>query len=67
MPKFNYRSINEENLIDLINIANKYDVPTQTIGKVNVTNKLEINDLIELNRDEIKASFFDSFEHIMNQ
>ncbi len=60
-------SINEENLIDLINIANKYDVPTQTIGKVNVTNKLEINNLIELNRDEIKASFFDSFEHIMNQ
>ena len=60
-------SINEENLIDLINIANKYDVPTQTIGKVNVTNKLEINDLIELNRDEIKTSFFDSFEHIMNQ
>ena len=60
-------SINEKNLIDLINIANKYDVPTQTIGKVNVTNKLEINDLIELNRDEIKASFFDSFEHIMNQ
>ena len=60
-------SISEDKLIDLINIANKYDVPTQTIGKVNNTNRIEINDLINLERANVHKSFFDSFEKIINQ
>ena len=60
-------SIDEDKLIDLINIANKYDVPTQTIGRVNNSNRLEINDLINLSRDEVSNSFFNSLEEIMNK
>ena len=60
-------SISEEKLIDLINIANKYDVPTQTIGKVNNTNRIEINDLINIERANVHNSFFNSLEKIMNQ
>ena len=60
-------SINEEKLIDLINIAKKYDVPTQTIGRVNNNNRLEINDLINLKRDDVSKPFFNSLEEIMNK
>ena len=60
-------SIEEENLIDLINIANKNDVPTQTIGKVNNTNRIVINELIDVNKEDVYNSFFNSFEKIMNQ
>ena len=60
-------SINEEKLIDLINIAKKYDVPTQTIGRVNNNNRLEINDLINLKRDDVSRPFFNSLEEIMNK
>ena len=60
-------SISEEKLIDLINIANKHDVPTQTIGKVNNTNRIEINDLINIERANVHNSFFNSLAKIMNQ
>ena len=58
-------SITEENLCDLIVKAQEFNVHTQTIGKVVESSKLKINDLIEIDRDVISDSYFNSFEKIM--
>ena len=55
-------SIPEDKLLDLINIAKEFDVPTQTIGKVTKENIIEINDLISLSKEEVKDLIFNSFE-----
>ena len=60
-------SIPEDKLLDLINIAKEFDVPTQTIGKVTKENIIEINDLISLSKEEVKDAYFNSFETIMKQ
>ena len=60
-------SIPEDKLLDLINVAKEFDVPTQTIGKVTKENIIEINDLISLSKEEVKDAYFNSFETIMKQ
>ena len=60
-------SIPEDKLLNLINLAKEFDVPTQTIGKVTKENIIEINDLISLDKEEVKDAYFNSFESIMKQ
>ncbi len=59
-------SLSEENLIQLVIIAKKYDVPTQTIGRVTSNNILKINDLIKVKRENLEDAYFNSFTDIMN-
>lgn len=60
-------SLSEDDLIQLVIIAKKYDVPTQTIGKVTDSNTLIINDLLKVKREKIDDAYFNSFQEIMHQ
>ena len=51
-------SLSEDNLIQLVITAKKYDVPTQTIGRVNLSNQILINNIIKVKRDRLEDAFF---------
>ena len=55
-------TIAEENLYNLVVLAKKHDVHTQTIGKVTDDSYLNINDLISIDRSDLKSAYFDSLE-----
>ena len=58
-------TIAEENLHKLILIAQEEDVPTHTIGKVTNTNKLSINDWIEIDRSTLEDIYLNSLEKMI--
>ena len=60
-------SIEEKNLHELVSIANKLNVYTQTIGKVTDNNKLAINDLINIDRDLLDNAYYNSIKEIMEK
>ncbi len=60
-------TIEESNLHDLILLAQKMDVHTQTIGRVNSSNSLVINDLVNIKRDTLEHSYFNSLADILGQ
>ena len=59
-------TIDESLLYKLVILAQKYNVHTQTIGKVTSDNKLQINDHVNLNRIELEDVYFNSLERIIN-
>ncbi|MBC8197471.1 MAG: phosphoribosylformylglycinamidine synthase subunit PurL [Candidatus Marinimicrobia bacterium] len=60
-------SLNEKDLIDLVIIAQKFDIPTQSIGKVTGDGKLFINDLVNLTVKKLKKTYNNSLENKMTQ
>ena len=60
-------SIEEKDLIDLVTIAQKYDVPTQSIGKVTSNGKLIINDLIKIDVETLENIYNNSLEKKINK
>ena len=60
-------TIEEQDLHKLITMANKNNVYTQTIGKVTLDDKLIINDMIDISRDELEDAYFNSLEKIMSK
>ena len=59
-------TIAEEDLYNLVVLAKKHDIHTQTIGKVTEDSMLNINDLISIDRNELKSSYFDSLEKMLH-
>ena len=60
-------SIEEKNLHELVSIANKLNVYTQTIGKVTDNNRLIINDSIDIDRDLLRKAYYNSIKEIMEK
>jgi len=60
-------SLEESSLYELILLAQKLDMHTQTIGRVTNTNSMVINDLIDIDRDSLTHAYFDSLESIMER
>ena len=60
-------TLEEAALYELILLAQKLDVHTQTIGRVNTTNKMIINDLIDIDRKKLEGAYFNSLEKIMTR
>ena len=60
-------SIEENNLHELVSMANKLNVYTQTIGKVTDNNRLTINDLIDIDRDLLHKAYYNSIKEIMEK
>ncbi|MDC0145153.1 phosphoribosylformylglycinamidine synthase subunit PurL [bacterium] len=60
-------SIEENNLHELVSMANKLNVYTQTIGKVTDNNKLTINNLINVDRDLLDNAYYNSIKEIMEK
>ena len=60
-------SIEEKNLHELVSIANKLNVYTQTIGKVTDNNRLIINDSIDIDRDLLHKAYYNSIKEIMEK
>ena len=58
-------SLEEAALYELILLAQKLDVHTQTIGRVTDTGSLVINDLMEIPRNKMENAYFNSLEKIM--
>ena len=60
-------TLEESALYELILLAQKLDMHTQTIGRVTDTNSLVINDQINISRIKIENAYFNSLEKIMTQ
>ncbi len=60
-------TINKESLYKLAVLSKKFDVHTQTIGTVNDKAKLEINDLVSIDKDKIKNSYLNTLSEIMKE
>ena len=58
-------TVEEDNLIELVKIAQSHDIPTQSIGKVTSNEKLIINNLINIDLNTIKRSYNKSLRSIM--
>ena len=58
-------TIAESHLYDLVVLAKRHDIHTQTIGKVTDNGKLRINDKISLNREVMSKAYFDSLEKLV--
>jgi len=55
-------TISEENLYNLVILAKKHDIHTQTIGKVTDDGRMTINNLISINRKKMEESYFESLK-----
>ena len=64
-PSLILASINEESLYDLVLLSKKYNIQTQTIGKVTNDNKLSINNSILISKKDISHAYNYSLEKIM--
>ena len=60
-------TLEESALYELILLAQKLDMHTQTIGRVTDTNSLVINDQINISRIKMENAYFNSLEKIMTQ
>ena len=60
-------TLEESALYELILLAQKLDMYTQTIGRVTDTNSLVINDQINISRIKMENAYFNSLEKIMTQ
>ena len=58
-------SLEEAALYELILLAQKLDVHTQTIGRVTDKESLVINDLINIPRKKMESAFFNTLEKIL--
>ena len=60
-------TLEESAMYELILLAQKLDMHTQTIGRVTDTNSLAINDQINISRIKMENAYFNSLEKIMTQ
>ena len=60
-------TLEESALYELILLAQNLDVHTQTIGRVNESNSLVINDQIDISRTKLENAYSNSLEKIMTQ
>jgi len=60
-------TLEESALYELILLAQNLDMHTQTIGRVNESNALVINDQIDISRTKLENTYFNSLEKIMTQ
>jgi phosphoribosylformylglycinamidine synthase len=60
-------TLEESALYELILLAQKLDMHTQTIGRVTDTNSLVINDQINISRIKMENAYFNSLKKIMTQ
>ena len=60
-------TLEESALYELILLAQNLDMYTQTIGRVNESNSLVINDQIDISRTKLENAYFNSLEKIMTQ
>ena len=60
-------TLEESALYELILLAQNLDMHTQTIGRVNESNSLVINDQIDISRTKLENAYFNSLEKIMTQ
>ena len=60
-------SIEEQYLHDLVLLAEKINIHTQTIGRVNKENKLNINNIINLDRYSIENTYLNALEKIITE
>ena len=60
-------SLEESALYELILLAQKVDMHTQTIGRVTDSGSLMINDQINISRNKLGNAYFNSFEKVMVQ
>jgi len=60
-------TLDESALYELILLAQKLNMHTQTIGRVTDTNSLVINDQINISRIKMENAYFKSLEKIMTQ
>ena len=58
-------SLNEEDLYELVLLSKKYNVHTQTIGKVSDDGILEINDIVKVDKKDLNKCYKNSFKDIM--
>jgi len=58
-------SLEEAALYELILLAQRHDMHTQTIGRVTDTKSLLINDLMDIPRKKLENAYFNSLEKIM--
>ena len=58
-------TLDEDQLYNLILLAQGMDVHTQTIGRVNDSGRLVINDLIDVARNEIEPVYLNTLEHTL--
>ena len=55
-------SITEDDLYNLVVLAKRHDIHTQTIGKVTDDGLLQINDKISIKKNRMKTAYFNSLE-----
>ena len=60
-------TLEESALYELILLAQNLDMHTQTIGRVNESNSLVINDQIDISRTKLENAYSNSLEKIMTQ
>ncbi len=60
-------TVNKEDLYKLVLITKKYDINSQTIGVVNNKGKLIINDLVDVNKDVLCETYYNSLDKIMTK
>jgi phosphoribosylformylglycinamidine synthase len=60
-------TLEESALYELILLAQNLNVHTQTIGRVNESNSLVINDQIDISRTKLENAYSNSLEKIMTQ
>jgi len=58
-------TVSEQNFHELVLMAQKQDLSTQTIGRVTNDNKLVINNWIDIDKDKLKDSYLNSLEKII--
>ena len=58
-------TLKEKELYQLVLLAKKYNVQSQTIGKVTDDGLFEINDLLKLTKKELQATYNNSFKEKM--
>ena len=58
-------TLSESDLYNLVVLAKKHDIHTQTIGKVTDDGKLRINDKISLKKDVMSKAYFNSLEEMI--
>ena len=57
----------EKDLYKLVLITKKYDINSQTIGVVNNKGKLIINDLVDVNKDVLCETYYNTLDKIMTK
>ena len=58
-------SIDEDALLDLERICSSYSVPTKTIGTVNDSGRLKINEEIDIEVDKLRKAYKETIPNIM--